>query len=131
MAHILDNSAVAACLMVAFWAAMIWLFASRVGNIILRVVGIIFLAACLVGGLYLHWEPYVAGFCLAGGFAAGMLFAEWYYGVHRVTVPRSDQERRPLSLGHGEHSQPEPRPMLGYERGQQAYRIDPAAGPHG
>ena len=131
MAHLLDDTAVAICLMVAFWAAVIWLFASRAGNTILRVVGIIFLTACLVGGLYLHWEPYVAGFCLAGGFAAGVLFAEWHYGVHRVTAPRSDQERQRPPSDRMAHSQPEPHPMLDYGRDGQARLTDPARSQHG
>lgn len=116
---------------VVFWAIVIWLFASRKGGTILRLAGLLFLAACLAGGLYLHWDPYLVMICLPAGFIAGLFYAEWYYGVHRLTAPQSGQERPHPQDDHTERFQTEPRPMLGYEPAGQAYRSDRAAGPRG
>ena len=117
--------------MIVFWAMVIWLFASRTGNAILRVAGSLFALACLGGCLYLHWEPYVAMVCLPAGFIAGVLYAEWHYGIHKLTAPRSVQEHQRQPSDRMVHSLPEPHPMLDYEHGGQAYRNDPARLPHG
>lgn len=116
---------------IVFWAMVIWLFASSTGNNILRVAGSLFALACLGGCLYLHWDPYVAMVCLPAGFIAGVLYAEWHYGVHRLTAPRSVQERQRQPADHMERFQQESRVMLDYERGGQAYRIDPDPGSRG
>jgi hypothetical protein len=110
--------------MIVFWAVVIWLFASRTGNNILRVAGSLFALACLGGCLYLHWEPYMAMVCLPAGFIAGVLYAEWHYGVHRPTALRSAQEHQHQAADHTERFQQEPRALLDYERGGQAFQID-------
>lgn len=133
MAQTTDNITltVGIIFMIVFWAMVIWLFASRTGNAILRVAGAVFLFASVSFGLYLHWEPYMAMFCLPAGFAAGVLYAEWHYGIHRLTAPRSVQEHQRQPSDHMAHFQQEPRAMLDYERGGQAYRIDRDPGPRG
>jgi hypothetical protein len=114
---------------VVSWAAIFWLFASRTGNTILRVTLSLFAIAALIGCLYLHWEPYVALVCLPAGFVAGVLFAEWHYGIRGVIGLRSDQQHQRQQPEYRGHFQQEPRPMLDYERAELTYQSDPAAKP--
>ncbi len=114
---------------VVSWAAIFWLFASRAGNAILRVVLSVFAIAAVIFGLYLHWEPYVAMVCLPAGFVAGVLFAEWHYGIRALTALKPDQQRPPQQPERRGHFQPAPHSMLDYERAELTYQNDPAAKP--
>jgi hypothetical protein len=117
--------------LVVFWAGVIWLFWSKAGNTVLRVVGSLFALACLGGCLYLHWEPYVAMVCLPAGFIAGVLYAEWHYGIHRFTGPRRDQEHQRPPSDRMADFQPARPPTIDYERGAPTYQSDPAHLPRG
>lgn len=126
----LDSTAVAVVGMIAFWAIAIWLFVSRAGKAILRVVLSLFSIAALMGCLYLHWEPYVAMVCLPAGFLAGVLFAEWHYGIRAFSDRQSKQEPQPQQRERKEYFQPTQRQMLDSGRAELTYRSDPGAAPH-
>ncbi len=117
--------------MVAFWAAAIWLFTSKVGNKIIRILIFAIAAVGLVGALYVHWEPYVAMVCLPVGFAAGLLFAEWFYDVKGITGLQSDLRRQRQLLEREDRFQQAQRPWLDSERDELTYRSGPAAKPRG
>ncbi len=117
--------------LIAFWAAVIWLFASKPGNTILRVVGCGIVLSALAVGLYLHWEPYVAMVCLTVGFVVGVLFAEWHYDIKGLTALRSDLQRQRQLLEREDRFQQAQRPWLDSERDELTYRSGPAAKPRG
>ena len=117
--------------MVLFWAAAIWLFTSKPGNTILRVAGCAIFLVSLTVGMYIHWEPYVAMVCLPVGFAAGLLFAEWFYDIKGITDLRSDLQRQRQLLEREDRFQQAQRPWLDSEHDELTYRSGPAAKPRG
>ena len=117
-------------IMLAFWGGLAWLFYSKRGNTILRVCGLLFVLACLLGALYLHWEPYMALICLPAGFVGGLLFAEWYYDIHGIIALRSDLLRQRQLLEREDRFQQAQRPWIDSERDALTYQSGPAAKPH-
>ncbi len=117
--------------LIAFWAALIWLFVSKTGTKIIRAAIFTIGPVCLIAALYVHWEPYVAMVCLPVGFAAGLLFAEWFYDVKDITGLQSDLQRQHQLLEREDRFQQAQRPWLDSERDELTYRNGPAAKPRG
>ena len=115
--------------MAAFWAVAIWLFTSKAGNKVIRALIFVVATVCLVAALYIHWEPSVAMVCLPVGFAAGLLFAEWYYDIRGITALRSDLQHQRQLLEREERFQQAQRPWLDSESDELTYRNDPGALP--
>lgn len=121
--------AISIIFMIAFWAAVIWLFFSEGGQSLFRIFAFIVVPVGLAVALYLHWEPYVAMICLPAGFVAGVFFAEWHYGVRDLIDRQSAQRPQHQQQESREQFQQSQRRTLDYERVELTYQNDPGATP--
>lgn len=110
-----------------FWVFVFWLLFSKKGNSILWALGSVFAAGCLVGCLFLHWEPYTAMICGTAGFLLGMAVKEWLRDD--TTGHRSGQQQPDPSAHRMERSQPEQSLLSNRGYVSREFQSDPGATP--
>jgi len=70
----------AVAFMVAFWAAVAWLFVSKTGRKVFRFFVYLFSISCTAFSLWYLWEPYLGMLSITVGFIAGLAYSDWYHG---------------------------------------------------